>query len=132
MLNITEVTDSTAVTVISEYLDAFHAAYPAKPIPSHSVRRGWFYIGKIPYRKTKLMQMTMSLRRLASDPHYMVEIEKDKYSTCTGFSVQRESGLTSNGNPFKDRWVLRNPDGLFVDLDQYRSDLFDRHMFKTL
>ncbi len=50
-----------------------------------------------------------------------------RYRAADGRSMQRESGLTPQGNPIDERWVLRAADGTFIDVDQYRSDLAERH-----
>lgn len=41
--------------------------------------------------------------------------------------MRREVGLTPNDNPIGRRWVLRNPAGEFLDVDQNRFDLASRH-----
>ena len=51
------------------------------------------------------------------------------YSSPCGFAMRRERGLTPNGNPVGGRWVLRNQNGEYVDVDQYRYDLVARHGF---
>lgn len=59
---------------------------------------------------------------------FMHEVEENRrYESEEGFVMQREDGFTPNGNPFADRWVLRGPQGKYVDHDQYRTDLADRH-----
>ena len=42
--------------------------------------------------------------------------------------MQREhDGTTPAGNPIGGRWVLRDADGVWIDLDQYRTDLAERN-----
>lgn len=43
------------------------------------------------------------------------------------FILQRETGKTPNGNSLGGKWVLRNREGNFLDFDQYRYDIADRH-----
>ena len=59
----------------------------------------------------------------------MVQVGEDHYHAGSGFSARREQGLTPNGNPIGGRWVLRDPQGKWVDVNQYRSDLFEGHGF---
>lgn len=52
------------------------------------------------------------------------------YRGADGSTIRREfAGETENGNPFGGRWVLRDAGGKFVDVDQYRHDLFARRNF---
>lgn len=51
------------------------------------------------------------------------------YRSADGHTMRREHGQTPNGNPFGYRWVLRDPLGNFIDVDQYRHDLAPRHGF---
>jgi len=53
------------------------------------------------------------------------------YSFDDGRSARRENGLTPNGNPIADRWVLRSESGVFLDFDQYRHDLFERNGLRS-
>lgn len=57
----------------------------------------------------------------------MVEVEPDVYKAANGFTVRRENGLTPNGNPINNRWVLRDADGVWVDFNRYRHDLFGQN-----
>ena len=50
-----------------------------------------------------------------------------KYVGESGWVMARENGLTPNGNQLGGRWVLRDPHGEYVDHDQYRHDLAERH-----
>lgn len=59
------------------------------------------------------------------------EISEEVYQAEDGHTARREEGLTPNGNPVSGRWVLRDPVGVFVDFDQYRHDLFERHGFRS-
>ena len=47
------------------------------------------------------------------------------------YRMQREYGLTPNGNSIGGRWVLRGPAEDWIDCDQYRHDLLARHGFVT-
>jgi len=53
----------------------------------------------------------------------------DGYKSTDGWVMNREYGMLSNGILLNGNWVLRNPDGVFVDFDKYRSDLMERHGF---
>lgn len=56
--------------------------------------------------------------------------EDGPYYSADGHVMQREyEGVTENGNPFGGRWVLRDKDGTFIGVDQYRHDLAPRHGF---
>jgi hypothetical protein len=54
----------------------------------------------------------------------------EMYAAENGFKMQREYGLTPNGNPLSGRWVLRNEKGEFIDFDQYRHDLMEHNNFQ--
>ncbi len=56
--------------------------------------------------------------------------EVDGYVTENGGTIKRELGLTPNLNPIDSRWVYRDANGVFIDVDTYRTDLFERHGFK--
>jgi hypothetical protein len=56
--------------------------------------------------------------------HYQ---DDDSYRGANGFVMKREAGLTPNGNPIDYRWVLRDKNGGWIDMDKYRLDLADRH-----
>lgn len=69
------------------------------------------------------------------DSMYSVEAickRSERYQLSEGHSAQREVGLTPNGNPLSGRWVLRNGNGDYVDMDAYRHDLFERHELAAL
>ena len=57
------------------------------------------------------------------------EIRDDYYLSDDGHVMQREYGKTPGGNPLNGRWVLRAPDGVWIDFDIYGSDLTERHGF---
>jgi hypothetical protein len=59
----------------------------------------------------------------------MRQISDNKYVAEGGWQMQREQGLTPNGNRIGGFWVLRGPDAQWVDYDQYRHDLLARHGF---
>jgi hypothetical protein len=61
----------------------------------------------------------------------MAQAEEDVYVSDDGFRMVREQGLTPNGNRIGGRWVLRGPQGEWIDVDQYRHDLMERHGFET-
>jgi hypothetical protein len=50
-----------------------------------------------------------------------------EYRSKTGYVLRRENGVTPNGNPIADRWVLRDGNGQMLDFDQYRNDLAERN-----
>ena len=60
---------------------------------------------------------------------FMQEVgSADTLYTCPeGYRMQREEGCTPGGNPINGRWVLRDPSGQWIDFDQYRNDLAERH-----
>jgi hypothetical protein len=47
-------------------------------------------------------------------------------------TMQREWGKTPNGNMFGGSWVLRGPDGQYIDHDAYRSDLTERNQLELV
>jgi hypothetical protein len=53
-----------------------------------------------------------------------------KYVAPCGSTMEREpEGESPNGNRFAGRWVLRDKDGNYLDHDQYRHDMMERHGF---
>jgi hypothetical protein len=56
----------------------------------------------------------------------------DKYESTNGEVIKREYGKTPNGNNLNGFWVYRNANGEFIDYDQYRHDLFERHRLNIL
>lgn len=54
------------------------------------------------------------------------------YRSAEGHTMQRENGVTPNGNPVGGRWVLRAPDGSWIDCHQYRTDLAEHHGFNLI
>lgn len=65
------------------------------------------------------------------DDNVMIEVETDVYQAGNGFTARREIGLTPNGNPIGERWVLRDANGAWVDVNQYRHDLFEHNGLRT-
>ena len=62
----------------------------------------------------------------------MVKVNSGLYESSDGtFSASIEAGTTPNGNPVGGRWVLRNAAGTWVDVDQYRNNLFERNGLRT-
>jgi hypothetical protein len=63
-----------------------------------------------------------------------VEIDDLSYKAFGGTegTLMRESGRSPNGNPFGNRWVLRDRLGQYVDHDQYRTDLAERNNITLL
>lgn len=59
------------------------------------------------------------------------QTDEDNYVSDDDHRMQREYGLTPNGNSIGGRWVLRGPDAEWIDCDQYRHDLLARHSFET-
>ena len=58
----------------------------------------------------------------------LVEVEREKFLTELGQTIQREMvGETPGGNPFNGRWVLRDKDGVYIDHDRFRHDLWERN-----
>ena len=53
-----------------------------------------------------------------------------KYRFTNGYTAMREHGallINDNVVPADGRWVLRDAEGNFVEVDRYRNDLFERH-----
>lgn len=61
----------------------------------------------------------------------MRQTSEDNYISDSLHTMQREYGFTPNGNHIGGRWVLRGPDGEWIDFDQYRNDLLIRNHFVT-
>lgn len=62
----------------------------------------------------------------------MVKVNSGLYESSDGtFSASIEEGKTPNGNPIGGRWVLRDAAGAWIDVDQYRHDLFERNGLRT-
>lgn len=57
----------------------------------------------------------------------MLQASPDKYESSDGYVLQREYGMTPNGNPMGGRWALRSADGRLLDFDRYRNDVAERH-----
>lgn len=57
------------------------------------------------------------------------DLDRAYYNHIEGITVYREYGKTPNGNPIGGRWVYRK-DGVFMDFDQYQSDLMERNKLK--
>lgn len=55
------------------------------------------------------------------------EVDHNTYVNDEGWTLEREEGASPAGNQFGRRWVLRDPDGEYVDHDQYRNDLAEEH-----
>lgn len=53
----------------------------------------------------------------------LFSISYDEYRAEDGSRLKREYGETPNGTPINGRWVLRGPDGEWIDFDQYRHDI---------
>lgn len=68
---------------------------------------------------------------MSTADNVMVEVAPERYKSASGFKAQREQGNTPAGNPIGDRWVLRDKDGAYVDVHQYRHDLFEHHGLKA-
>ena len=57
------------------------------------------------------------------------KISDDLYRSDCGHVMQREYGETPGGNPLNGRWVLRAPDGAWIDFNESRFDLAEHHGF---
>lgn len=64
------------------------------------------------------------------DVKRMIEVSDDKYQSDDGYVLQREYGLTPNGNSMNGRWVLRNVRGEMIDFNRYRNDIVEHHGLK--
>lgn len=71
----------------------------------------------------------MTNRKLLPLMHELVD--EQEYRSDDGHTIKREQGLTPNGNPLNGRWVLRDPEGKFIDFNQYRHDLIEHNGFRT-
>ncbi len=67
----------------------------------------------------------------ADKSNVMHEVEPDVYRSADGYTARREDGVTPNGNPVGLRWVLRDPSGAWVEVNQYRHDLFEHNGLRT-
>jgi len=76
-----------------------------------------------------VMDANLSSSRVPFEP-VMVEVEPEVYQSDSGLTARREQGLTPNGNPVGGRWVLRDERGTWIDVDQYRHDLWARNGLK--
>lgn len=61
----------------------------------------------------------------------MRQTSEENYIGDGQYRMQREFGLTPNGNSIGGRWVLRGPAGEWIDCDQSRHDLLERHGIVT-
>lgn len=61
----------------------------------------------------------------------MREVADDAYLADCGCTMRREHGKTPNGNSINGRWVLRDAAEGWVDFEQYRFDLMERHGFRS-
>lgn len=66
----------------------------------------------------------MNMSKVERQNRVMHETGKDAYLAGTGHTTSREYLVGW-------RWVLRSPSGEYLDVDQYRHDLFDRNGFFT-
>ena len=57
-------------------------------------------------------------------------IDDDKYISDSGETIQREFGLSPEGNKLWGEWVYRDSKGNWIDYKQYRYDLFEKYGFK--
>lgn len=57
----------------------------------------------------------------------LTKIDEASFLASDGRAMKRENGETPNGNPLGGRWVLRSPQGDFIDFDQYLHDLAERN-----
>lgn len=67
----------------------------------------------------------------ADKSNVMHQVEPGVYVAENGFTARCEDGLTPNGNPVGRRWVLRDASGAWVDVNQYRHDLFEHNGPRT-
>jgi len=68
---------------------------------------------------------------MTSTKNVMQQVNEDLYHSLNGYQAQIEYGFTPNGDSIGGRWVLRDEDSNWIDVDQYRHDLFERNGFKT-
>lgn len=58
----------------------------------------------------------------------LIKITEDQlYKSDDGYVMSREYGEKPNGCLIGGNWVLRGPTGEYLDSDQYRHDLIERH-----
>lgn len=56
----------------------------------------------------------------------------EHYISAECHVIRREGGLSPNGNPFNNGWVMRAADGTYIDHDRYRHDLMERNNLSDL
>ena len=57
-------------------------------------------------------------------------LNETRYESCDGFVMQREYGISPNGNQINGFWVLRDKFGTWIGFDQYRYNLAELHSFE--
>ncbi len=57
----------------------------------------------------------------------MIEVQPGRYESHDGYMMQREYGMTPNGNQLNGRWVLRDSAGKMLDFDRYQNDLAEHY-----
>lgn len=61
----------------------------------------------------------------------LMKITETSYRSGDGHTMSREYGKTPNGyNDLGGMWVLRAPDGSWIDYDKYSSDLAESYGFQ--
>jgi hypothetical protein len=71
------------------------------------------------------MKAKQAIYLIEVEPNTLYERRFDDGITEMTMTLRREEGLSPNGNPLNNCWVLR-VDGEFIDFDQYRFDLAAR------
>lgn len=54
------------------------------------------------------------------------------YRGTNGWVMRREHGLTPNGNEIDGRWVLRDEQSAWIDVNRYRNDIVERYGLKLI
>lgn len=54
-------------------------------------------------------------------------VDDECYISDCGWRMAREWGTTPDGVPMVGMWVLRNPEGVFVNIYKFRNDLADAY-----
>ena len=79
------------------------------------------------YEERAKMPTHESTQAQSTTRRRLLRTAEDNYASQEGWTLQREYGVTPNGNPIGGRWVLRKPEGIWVDVDQSRHDLAERN-----
>ncbi len=72
------------------------------------------------------------MTKFLDDYKTLVEVELEHFRSAEGHHFRLEdAGFSPGGTPFGGCWVLRDKDFRYIDHDQFRHDLMERHGFST-